>query len=178
DGTEFPMELVIRPAEINSQVLLLTTMIDISERQKAQDRIHRLNEELQKINQRLQSENEFRRQAEAELRRVNDVLVHQASHDALTNLINRQEFNNRLARAIQRAQDNHLYAFMFLDLDNFKTVNDTCGHNAGDRLLQSISAMFSEHMRSRDCLARLGGDEFRSEEHTSELQSRENLVCR
>ena len=160
DGSEFPMELMIRPASINNQMLLLTSMIDISERQKTQHRIQRLNEELQEINQRLQSENEFRRQAEAELRRVNDVLIHQASHDALTNLINRQEFNNRLARAIQRAQDNHLYALLFLDLDNFKTVNDTCGHNAGDRLLQSISAMFSEHMRSRDCLARLGGDEF------------------
>lgn len=160
DGTEFPIELEIRPAKINNQVLLLTAIIDISERQKAQDRIRRLNEELQEINRRLQSENEHRRQAEAELRRVNDVLAHQASHDALTNLINRQEFNNRLARAIQRAQDDHLYAFLYLDLDNFKTVNDTCGHNAGDRLLQSISALFSEHMRSRDCLARLGGDEF------------------
>src|SRR5690606_5085423 len=139
DGSEFPMELMIRPASINNQMLLLTSMIDISERQKTQHRIQRLNEEMQEINQRLQPEYEFRRRAEAELRRVLLVLSLRSSEDALATRFTRNEFNNPAARAIQRAQDYRLYALLLLDLDEVKTVNATCGHTAGDGLLQTSS---------------------------------------
>jgi len=88
-------------------------------------------------------------------------LAHQASHDALTNLINRREFERRLQRLLSAegdAADRH--ALCFLDLDQFKVINDTCGHIAGDELLRQIAALLQGQLRSRDTLARLGGDEF------------------
>jgi diguanylate cyclase (GGDEF)-like protein/PAS domain S-box-containing protein len=88
-------------------------------------------------------------------------LAWQASHDALTSLANRRAFEERLERALsdldQRAST---HALMFLDLDQFKLVNDTCGHAAGDRLLQQVCSTLAGELRGRDLLARLGGDEF------------------
>ncbi len=88
-------------------------------------------------------------------------LTWQASHDALTGLINRREFDNRLQRALASAhgEDQH-HALLYIDLDQFKVVNDTCGHIAGDELLKQLSAIKQEHLRMSDTLARLGGDEF------------------
>lgn len=89
------------------------------------------------------------------------LLRHQATHDDLTGLINRREFEVRLERCLKSATDNNVqHIFCFLDLDQFKLVNDTCGHNAGDELLKQISTLFHNKMRDRDTLARLGGDEF------------------
>ncbi len=89
------------------------------------------------------------------------LLRHQATHDDLTGLINRREFEVRLERCLRSATENDVqHIFCFLDLDQFKLVNDTCGHNAGDELLKQISALFHNKMRERDTLARLGGDEF------------------
>lgn len=88
-------------------------------------------------------------------------LQHQASHDALTGLINRREFERRLARALAgvgTSQTQH--ALLYLDLDQFKIVNDTCGHIAGDELLRQITSLLQIRLRERDTLARLGGDEF------------------
>ena len=92
-------------------------------------------------------------------------LVHeiswQASHDALTGLINRREFENILVHALASSQEEgHQHALLYLDLDQFKVVNDTCGHVAGDELLRQLSALLQRHMRASDTLARLGGDEF------------------
>lgn len=88
-------------------------------------------------------------------------LSHQATHDALTGLVNRSEFERRLGRALASAgEDRAEHAVCFLDLDGFKKVNDTCGHLAGDELLRQLSDLMRERMRSRDTLARLGGDEF------------------
>jgi len=85
----------------------------------------------------------------------------QASHDALTGLINRREFENNLMQALASSQeDEHQHALLYLDLDQFKVVNDTCGHVAGDELLRQLSALLQRHMRASDTLARLGGDEF------------------
>ncbi len=95
-------------------------------------------------------------------RRLHRALHYQASHDALTGLINRREFEHRLNAAVenvrQDAQSQH--ALLYLDLDQFKIVNDTCGHAAGDRLLREVSHLLSRHVRASDVLARLGGDEF------------------
>lgn len=85
----------------------------------------------------------------------------QATHDALTGLANRREFEFRLEQVLHgigRQQSGH--ALMFLDLDQFKLVNDTCGHAAGDELLRHICALLQSDLREGDTLARLGGDEF------------------
>jgi diguanylate cyclase (GGDEF)-like protein/PAS domain S-box-containing protein len=96
-----------------------------------------------------------------EQRELSQRLSYQASHDALTNLMNRQELEKRLARVLAgAAEDQSEHALCFLDLDQFKVVNDTCGHMAGDQLLCQISATLQDRMRQRDTLARIGGDEF------------------
>ena len=96
-----------------------------------------------------------------EVRRLNEQTSYQASHDLLTGLINRREFELRLKRGIESAKrDLSEHALAFLDLDQFKIVNDTCGHVAGDELLRQIGALMQSNIRSRDTLARLGGDEF------------------
>lgn len=88
-------------------------------------------------------------------------LSYQASHDVLTGLINRREFERRLARAMSAAENNgRPFAVLYLDLDQFKVVNDTCSHAAGDELLRQIGALFIGHVHASDAVARLGGDEF------------------
>jgi len=88
-------------------------------------------------------------------------LAYHASHDPLTNLLNRLEFENRLRLALQTAStQGRQHVVMFMDLDQFKIVNDTCGHAAGDRLLRQVSTLLKQQVREGDSLARLGGDEF------------------
>jgi diguanylate cyclase (GGDEF)-like protein/PAS domain S-box-containing protein len=96
-----------------------------------------------------------------EQRRLSGEMSYRASHDALTGLINRTEFENRLKRCLgaAAADDSH-HALLYIDLDQFKLVNDACGHSAGDHLLQQVAKLMGEAVRSRDTLARLGGDEF------------------
>ncbi len=89
------------------------------------------------------------------------ILEHQATHDALTSLVNRREFERRLDRAVATAKTEHKeHVLLYMDLDNFKQVNDTAGHNAGDELLRRVARKLSFLMRDRDTLARFGGDEF------------------
>ncbi len=88
-------------------------------------------------------------------------LSYQASHDALTGLINRAEFEKRLSLALKSAaQMGRHHAVMYLDLDQFKIVNDTCGHAAGDQLMRQVASLLQRRLREGDTLARLGGDEF------------------
>ena len=89
-------------------------------------------------------------------------LSYQASHDALTDLINRHEFENRLMMALDSIRGNaeKTHALLYLDLDQFKVVNDTFGHSAGDALLRQLAEIVQTDIRSTDVLARLGGDEF------------------
>jgi diguanylate cyclase (GGDEF)-like protein/PAS domain S-box-containing protein len=88
-------------------------------------------------------------------------VTYQATHDALTGLVNRIEFEHRLERSLVRAKTSHVAgAVLCMDLDRFKIVNDTCGHDAGDKLLQQLSRLYRDVVRERDTLARLGGDEF------------------
>lgn len=95
-------------------------------------------------------------------RRLRRALAYQANHDALTGLINRREFENRLNAALLSAQADHnvRHVLMYLDLDQFKVVNDTCGHQAGDRLLKQVTGLLQTRLRTSDVIARLGGDEF------------------
>jgi len=94
-------------------------------------------------------------------RRLQRALTYQATHDALTGLINRRELSTAQRGAARRAADPSLsHVLMYLDLDQFKVVNDTCGHEAGDRLLKQITSVVQARIRTTDLLARLGGDEF------------------
>jgi diguanylate cyclase (GGDEF)-like protein/PAS domain S-box-containing protein len=88
-------------------------------------------------------------------------LAYQARHDPLTDLPNRREFERRLSRAIAKTRDGSTtHCLFYLDLDQFKIVNDTCGHAAGDRMLRQIAGLLATEVREGDLLARLGGDEF------------------
>jgi diguanylate cyclase (GGDEF)-like protein/PAS domain S-box-containing protein len=94
-------------------------------------------------------------------RSLEDRLAYEASHDAVTGLLNRREFEGRLAHALDVARSESIaHACLYLDLDQFKIVNDTCGHGAGDELLRQLARRFQERLRESDALARLGGDEF------------------
>ncbi|HEX5637624.1 MAG TPA: diguanylate cyclase, partial [Gammaproteobacteria bacterium] len=89
------------------------------------------------------------------------LLSYHATHDSLTGLVNRREFERRLLGLHERAKKLDLkHAFCYLDLDQFKIINDTCGHVVGDKLLRQLAYLLQENMRDSDTLARLGGDEF------------------
>ena len=96
-----------------------------------------------------------------EARQLAREAVRQASHDPLTDLINRREFERRLEHSTASAKQYGMqHALCYLDLDQFKIVNDTVGHMAGDELLKQVTVLLRQKVRSRDTLARLGGDEF------------------
>lgn len=96
-----------------------------------------------------------------ERKRMEQELSHMATHDALTGLPNRLMFGQLLGHAILSAKRNHTQvAIFFIDLDRFKIVNDSLGHEAGDQLLQEIARRFKQSLRAVDVVARLGGDEF------------------
>jgi len=93
--------------------------------------------------------------------RANRRIVHLANHDDLTGLNNRRAFEEKLGRSIRKARGSQqVHALMYLDLDRFKVVNDTCGHHAGDELLKQLTAIFTSEVGKKDTVARLGGDEF------------------
>jgi diguanylate cyclase (GGDEF)-like protein/PAS domain S-box-containing protein len=94
-------------------------------------------------------------------KRMEQQLAHSATHDALTDLPNRMLFNDRLNMAIEQADINQSkVAIMMLDLDRFKEVNDTLGHDVGDILLQAVGSRLKNTLRNSDTVARMGGDEF------------------
>lgn len=95
------------------------------------------------------------------LRRAEEQVNHMAYHDPLTGLPNRALFSERLTQAVERAAaESTSFALMFLDLDGFKSINDTLGHTSGDLLLQTVGARIKGLLRATDTVARLGGDEF------------------
>jgi diguanylate cyclase (GGDEF)-like protein/PAS domain S-box-containing protein len=94
-------------------------------------------------------------------RRLAAEMTYQATHDGLTGLFNRMEFERRVKNAIESARNlAQSHALAYLDLDQFKIVNDTCGHAAGDELLRQVTRLLREPLRASDTVARLGGDEF------------------
>ena len=100
-----------------------------------------------------------RKQMGAQLLQEKELAQWQASHDSLTGLVNRREFEYQLSQILANEEPTY-HALLYLDLDRFKIVNDTCGHNAGDELLRQVSKILQAQIQSLDTLARLGGDEF------------------
>jgi len=97
----------------------------------------------------------------SQLRALAQQLSWQASHDSLTGLVNRRELERRLAQLLETAHgQGRQHALLYIDLDNFKTVNDSCGHAAGDELLRNLTSVMGTKIRGSDTLARVGGDEF------------------
>lgn len=102
-----------------------------------------------------------REQREQDLQASQKELTYQANHDLLSGLVNRRGFEHYLNIAMESSQSEQAeHVFCYLDLDQFKIINDTCGHIAGDELLRQISHLLKKHIRGHDVLARLGGDEF------------------
>lgn len=102
----------------------------------------------------------LRRRLDKERRRFQSRLEHEALHDPLTNLPNRRLFKDRIETACRRKRRGAGTAVMFIDLDGFKNVNDSNGHDAGDRLLKGVAQRLERCLRAGDTVARIGGDEF------------------
>lgn len=148
-----------------SQLVGLTgVLVDMTGRRQMEDelRLHRdhleeiVNErtaELKTANEQLQKEIVERKQAEKQLEYL-------ATHDYLTSVPNRYSFEETLKKVVAKAGRGQESFLLFIDIDNFKMVNDTKGHTAGDRLLISVAKIIKESIRESDTLARLGGDEF------------------
>lgn len=96
-----------------------------------------------------------------EARRQSGEMTYRATHDPMTDVLNRSEFETRLAKLLRHQElSESKHALLFIDLDQFKLVNDACGHSVGDDVLKQVSKLFKKSIRSNDMLARIGGDEF------------------
>jgi len=115
----------------------------------------------------------------SQARELADEIAHQASHDALTGLINRREIERRIGQAIHAVhRGGGPHALCFVDLDQFKVVNDTCGHAAGDQFLRQFSSTLAAQLRGGDWVGRLGGDEFAIFLHGAVLDDAEHVAQR
>lgn len=161
DGTTLPVQLAVTPlrhrGEESIQGFLLVAS-DISDRKRAEAALRQsrdaLEERVRERTAALEVEIGERRNAEHRLR-------HLAQHDPLTDLPNRSLLRQRIDEACQRAsaEGNHAGLF-FIDLDRFKTINDSLGHHCGDILLKEVARRLGATLRAGDTIARLGGDEF------------------
>ena len=115
----------------------------------------------------------------SEQRQLTELLSYQASHDSLTELYNRREFERHVQRALfALGKDGPPAALLYIDLDQFKLINDTSGHLAGDQLLSQLALAMTEQLRAGDILARLGGDEFGILAHDTQLEGAQALAER
>ncbi len=167
DGSRFPVHLSISSLRDENGEIggFIGIGLDITDRRRADEAIQHANEVLEQrvlertaqikaANEQLQQEIDRRATVEEEMR-------HMAHYDALTGLPNRNLLNDRIERAIEMARRNsHKVGMLFIDLDHFKSVNDTLGHHIGDLLLSQVASRMSFMLRATDTLGRLGGDEF------------------
>jgi diguanylate cyclase (GGDEF)-like protein/PAS domain S-box-containing protein len=167
DGSRFPVHLSISALQNEAGDItgFIGIGVDITDRRRADEAIQQANEaleqrvlqrtaELEAANLQLKAEIDTRARMEQEMR-------HMAHYDSLTGLPNRNLLNDRIEQAIERARRNHhKVGVLFIDLDHFKTINDTLGHHIGDLLLSQVASRMSFMLRATDTLGRLGGDEF------------------
>ncbi|PSB09157.1 GGDEF domain-containing response regulator [Pleurocapsa sp. CCALA 161] len=164
------VDYITKPFKVEEVLIRVKNQLDF---QSAKAQIHLLNQELEQrvqqrtlqlkiANQKLADANQKLQQEIAERCKVEQQLIHDALYDGLTELPNRTLLMERIERALQRVKRNphHLFAILFIDLDRFKTINDSLGHLVGDRLLVAISKIIQQDLRLTDTVARLGGDEF------------------
>ncbi len=165
NGEHFPAEIDLSKIVLDGEIVYIVVIRDITEKKEAQRQLQQFNQELEKrvvertdelarTNDKLRHEIHERVKAQHEL-------THLATHDNLTGLPNRALFNEHLEIVLHNAGRHHRrVGLLFVDLDGFKAVNDTYGHDAGDRLLQVISERMKTCVRKEDIIARMGGDEF------------------
>lgn len=165
NGESFPAEIDLSKIELDGETVYIVVIRDISEKKAAQRRLEQFNEELeQRVQQRteeLARTNDKLRHEIHERVKAQHELTHLATHDTLTDLPNRALFNEHMEIMLHNAgRHGRTVALLFIDLDGFKQVNDTLGHEAGDRLLQEIARRMQVCVRKEDIVARMGGDEF------------------
>ncbi|MDD2885112.1 MAG: EAL domain-containing protein [Dechloromonas sp.] len=167
DGRRFPVHLSVSALrDIDGEITgYIGVGVDITDRRRADEAVQRAQEkleehvalrtaELAEANQRLQQEIIERQQAQEAIHRM-------AHYDALTGLPNRNLLQDRMAQALaQASRKGEKVGILFVDLDHFKTINDSLGHQVGDLLLAQVAQRMSYVLRATDTLARLGGDEF------------------
>jgi diguanylate cyclase (GGDEF)-like protein len=129
--------------------------------QGKQDELVDLGHNINRLLETIAGDIKNRERRERDLRESQQELSYQANHDLLSGLVNRRGFERHLHQAIKTRQlEQAEHVFCYLDLDQFKIVNDTCGHIAGDELLRQLGHLLKSKIRGHDVLARLGGDEF------------------
>ena len=167
DGTLFYNELRLSPVhdERGRLVNFVGIQNDVTERVRAREELQRAHDELEERvrsrTARLAEANVRLQREVAERRELESYLTHQAFHDPLTGLPNRTLFLDRLDRALGRAEgDEGGVAVLFMDLDNFKVINDSLGHEVGDQMLLAVAERLENSMLAGETLARFGGDEF------------------
>jgi diguanylate cyclase (GGDEF)-like protein len=147
DKQEMPVVKTVIPLRIEGRNYLIESVVDNTERKMLVEELNRINESL---SAEMRNTQEARREVEF-----------MAYHDGLTGLPNKMMLNGYLQKAIYAAtRTGKLIAVMFMDLDNFKMINDTMGHSAGDQILQQVAGRLLSLLRSCDTVARIGGDEF------------------
>jgi diguanylate cyclase (GGDEF)-like protein len=162
-------DYITKPVDFSIALARVVTQID---RKRAEEKIQQMNEELSRANEALEwrvvartrdlvQSNQLLR-SEIEQREKSQAMIeHLAHHDALTGLGNRLLFHKQLSDALAQRQHNGSdLAVLFIDLDGFKTINDTLGHATGDVLLKHLAARLRNNLRETDKIGRLGGDEF------------------
>lgn len=151
-------EMGITVLENDARVRCMIEVRDITAHNRA---VTALRHSIETLEQRVRERTSALQEEVAERRRAEEMLRHVASHDALTDLPNRSLMMDRLDKAINRAhRDNKKCAVMFIDLDGFKPINDTLGHDMGDVLLREVADRLTGVIRETDTAARFGGDEF------------------
>jgi diguanylate cyclase (GGDEF)-like protein/PAS domain S-box-containing protein len=165
DGSSFPAELDISKITLDGEPVYIAVIRDITEKKEAEKRLQHFNQELERrVLERtteLANTNGKLRHEINERVKVQYELTHLATHDSLTSLPNRSMFTEHLEIMLHAAsRHNRILALFFMDLDGFKAVNDSHGHEVGDKLLVEIAARLRRCVRKEDVVARMGGDEF------------------
>jgi diguanylate cyclase (GGDEF)-like protein len=155
---QMQQDVTIAPYDDTSVMLLIYDQTPLMESRKREEM---KNKELATMVQNANKTIEKLKAAEALLVKQRDVIFHQANYDQLTGLANRHLFQDRLAHSLKEAKRySTSLALLFLDLDNFKRINDTLGHDVGDEVLIATSGVLQHATRESDTLVRFGGDEF------------------